>query len=433
MEMESNSRKRHHSSDTDNEETAEGSQGTTSSSIKHALGNLYQETLQLRSDVKELKTDVHTMLTNQDQLSENLKNIAEMLKKMSSDKSLEKKSASAALRRLVPDDDDVEQIKEESASHLEDPRSNNLPDDDNSAADDLENVDGMLQEQSCQTNPVTILSGDVNKTNAELAVDIKSLLQNQANLAINMKTILNLLQSPSNQDLPVSPADLLQEQQPTPTAMHQAPFSPANYSDDVEEIGDEDNEPNFIQSEEDFSDAPGPSQVKIITSIPSILPSLSHGQSSGPVVPFRFGNSRMVKPPVPKIIPGPSAGTFLVGGDSSLVRDIVEYENILVQIYSKKAEESIVERARGLLRHMFRLVIPPEILATSNVTGKSRDAVTHRWIRVPKIDEALLLPIFNQTRFQFPEFTDWYTDERSRTVQYLNNVCKTVRHSSYNK
>ena len=397
----STSRKRPCSSDEDSAEFK-------GASIKLALGDLYQETVQLRSDVKELQQDVHNVLKNQDQLSQHLKNIAEILANSNNQKPAPN----------VAKDDVTSDSSEEK----------NLVD--GASQDDVDDIGSMLQEQSCQTEPVTILPDDIIKSNMKLRNDIKSVLQNQSTLSINMKNIYDLVNSKKN-SLNSQFFSRRPENQPTvvktSVTVEESSGESNNANDDddeVEEIVEVEPSDQLPSVEMQCDPEAGPSYV-VEDNTPSPI-ALTYNIPIVPNTVPASGSNR----PVPKIIPGPYTGTFLVGGDSTLVRDISEYESILMQIYTKKPDETEIERARGLLRHLFRMIIPPEILATCNVTGKSRDAVTHRWIRVPKIDEALLLPIFNQTRFQFPSFTDWYTDEKSRTVQYLNNVCKTVRHSA---
>ncbi len=372
------------------------------SSIKFALGDLYQETVQLRSDVKELKDDVHSVLKNQDKLSQSLKHIAKML---SSSNSKGQRS------------DDVKNGQQ----HQDEEKSSDCSEDnglDNEDKEDCELDDyfGHPLDRGCQTDPVTIFPHDFTKSNKELQSDIKAVLQNQTTLSFNMKSIYDMLNRKGRSSVITAGEShpvFIEPDIPPDVAMDSSPAS--KDQSDVDEITEV--RPTSVDTHYDNSEA-GPSHPTIDVKTPSPVP-----------IPQSLLASGILKP-VPKVIPGPYTGTFLVGGDSTLVRDIAEYESILMQIYTKKPLESDTEKARGLLRHLFRMVIPAEILATCKVTGKSRDAVTHRWIRVPKIDEALLLPIFNQARFQFPEFTDWYTDEKSRTVQYLNNVCKTVRHSS---
>ena len=397
----STSRKRPCSSDEDSAEF----KGT---SIKLALGDLYQETVQLRSDVKELQKDVHDVLKNQDRLSQDLKHIAEILANQ------KPTIVSHVAKDEVTSDTSDEKNLVDGASHH-----------------DLDDVGSMLQEQSCQTEPVTILPDDIIKSNMKLRNDIKSVLQNQSTLSINMKNIYDLINSKKNS---LNPQFFSRRPENRPTVVKASGIVEESSGESNNDINDDDDEVEEIVEVEpseqpptvEMQSDPEPGTSYIIEdNTPSPI-ALTYNLPVLPNTAPAPGSNR----PVPKVIPGPYTGTFLVGGDSTLVRDISEYESILMQIYTKKPDETEIERARGLLRHLFRMIIPPEILATCNVTGKSRDAVTHRWIRVPKIDEALLLPIFNQTRFQFPSFTDWYTDEKSRTVQYLNNVCKTVRHSA---
>ena len=63
-----------------------------------------------------------------------------------------------------------------------------------------------------------------------------------------------------------------------------------------------------------------------------------------------------------------------------------------------------------------------------NITGKTRDPDTKKYAEIPKLDDRVVRAIFQQAKYQFPEFKDSYTDTKCPTVQLLNDVCKHARY-----
>ena len=84
------------------------------------------------------------------------------------------------------------------------------------------------------------------------------------------------------------------------------------------------------------------------------------------------------------------------------------------------------ERARLLCKKMLRCEFSREDLSVKNVSGFSRDA-NQKIVAIPKLDQRILMAIFNQAKHQFPGFNEWYTDRKCQTVKNLNIICKTVR------
>lgn len=128
----------------------------------------------------------------------------------------------------------------------------------------------------------------------------------------------------------------------------------------------------------------------------------------------------------PRYIPGREEDTYLLGGNEGMVRSVVEYKTILREVYTRKRTATDIERARLLCLNLMKREVPKEELAKSNVTGNSRDE-NKKKCKIPQIDRRLLHAIFQQTRQQFPEFKDWYTDTKCKTVEILNDGCKRAR------
>ncbi len=109
-----------------------------------------------------------------------------------------------------------------------------------------------------------------------------------------------------------------------------------------------------------------------------------------------------------------------------MIRSIDDYRKILKDV-SIQRKQSDADNGRMLCGSLLRSELSIDQMATSNVTGKSRDPITKKRILLDAIDDRLLHAIFAQAKLQFAGFSDSYMDHKSATVQYLNENCKRVR------
>ena len=144
--------------------------------------------------------------------------------------------------------------------------------------------------------------------------------------------------------------------------------------------------------------------------------------SRTPATPVSTGTRN---PLVPRYINAPAAGQLLLGGDRGMVRDVTWYEKVLQQVGWKK-KDSDLDNGRLLCMKLLRCEFSKEDLASKNVTGFSRSG-DNKKVRMEKLDQRVLTAIFNQAKYQFPDFDQWYTDTKWSTVKELNNICQKAR------
>ena len=127
----------------------------------------------------------------------------------------------------------------------------------------------------------------------------------------------------------------------------------------------------------------------------------------------------------PRYINAPTADQLLLGGDQGMVRDVSWYGKVLHQVSWKKKDNDM-DNGRLLCMKLLRCEFSKEDLASKNVSGFSRNG-DNKKIRMEKLDQRVLTAIFNQAKYQFPNFEQWYTDTKCTTVKELNNICQKAR------
>ena len=126
-----------------------------------------------------------------------------------------------------------------------------------------------------------------------------------------------------------------------------------------------------------------------------------------------------------RYISAPTPGKMFLGGTEGMERDITWYKDILKMVSWKK-KDTDQERGRLLCMKLLRVEFSRDDLSTKNVTGFTR-ADNHKIIEMPMLDQGVLFAIFNQAKYQWPQFTDWYNMRSCATVKDLNDICKKVR------
>lgn len=133
------------------------------------------------------------------------------------------------------------------------------------------------------------------------------------------------------------------------------------------------------------------------------------------------------QPPSAKVMAGSDSGTYLLGGSETRVRSVDEYNTMLKEVHQRRRNASDNEKGKLLCVCLLKREIPKDELAIKNVTGNSRDENNKR-CKIPQLDRDIINCIFHQTKMQFPAFSDWYTDSKSKTVEALNECCKRARY-----
>ena len=127
----------------------------------------------------------------------------------------------------------------------------------------------------------------------------------------------------------------------------------------------------------------------------------------------------------PRFIKAPIAGRMLLGGDEGMDRDITWYMELLKQVTWKK-KTTDADNGRLLCMKLLRAEFSKEDLASKNVSGVSRDE-NQKVVQIEKLDPRVLNAIFNQARYQFPQYDHCYTNIGCSTVKDLNNICQKIR------
>ena len=103
-----------------------------------------------------------------------------------------------------------------------------------------------------------------------------------------------------------------------------------------------------------------------------------------------------------------------------MVRSIIDYKILLRDIQARKQNTPDNDRARLLCRNLLKREIPRDELARRNDKNNKK-------CQIPQINREVIHAIFQQAKLQFPEFTDWYTDHKCKTVEVRNDGCKLAR------
>lgn len=132
----------------------------------------------------------------------------------------------------------------------------------------------------------------------------------------------------------------------------------------------------------------------------------------------------------PIYVTGEGAGVaedeFLLGGVLGFVRKKLDHRSQLDQVKALNKPDD-QERGKHLCLNLIRCEFAPDVLATHNLTGRSRNMETRKSIAYPKLNEHVLKTIFKQVKMQFPGFNDNYQDHRSSTGQAIQSACKKAR------
>ena len=127
----------------------------------------------------------------------------------------------------------------------------------------------------------------------------------------------------------------------------------------------------------------------------------------------------------PWFVPGKEPDEYLLGGNENMVRSVSEYKVILKEVNQRKQEASNADQGRLLCLNLMRREIPKEELARKNVTGNSRDKNNKKY-KIGTLDREIVHSISQQAKMQFPDFHDWYTDHKCKTVEAINERCKPI-------
>ena len=134
----------------------------------------------------------------------------------------------------------------------------------------------------------------------------------------------------------------------------------------------------------------------------------------------------------PRYISAPTAGKLQLGGDPELERDVNWYTDILTKVGWRKKLNTDEERGRMLCMKLLRCEFSEEELRRQNVTGSTRND-SHKIVRIEKLDDRVMTAIFNQARYQFPDFKDSHNSKNCKTVKELNVICKRARNQPGNQ